>query len=117
MNAVRFFTDEDVYANVAPALRRAGFDAISTPESGRLGESDEAQLDWATREGRVIVTFNVAHFATLHSEWLNRSRSHAGMIVSSQRPIGDLIRRLLNLAAAVDADRMRNRIEFLADWQ
>lgn len=35
MNAVRFFTDEDVFADVAPALRRGGIDAVSTPEAER----------------------------------------------------------------------------------
>ena len=44
MSQIRFFTDEDVYRTVAAALRRGGFDALSTPESGRLGESDEDQL-------------------------------------------------------------------------
>jgi hypothetical protein len=32
MTAIRFFTDEDVYGSVAPALRRAGRDALSTPD-------------------------------------------------------------------------------------
>jgi hypothetical protein len=47
MSGPRFFTDEDVYGAVAPALRKAGFDAVSTPEARRLGESDESQLTWA----------------------------------------------------------------------
>ncbi|MCI0333081.1 MAG: DUF5615 family PIN-like protein [Planctomycetes bacterium] len=57
MSAVRFFTDEDVYGSIAAALRRAGFDAISTPEAGRLHESDESQLLWAADQGYAIVTF------------------------------------------------------------
>jgi len=61
MSAPRFFTDEDVYSGVAVGLRKAGLDAISTPEAGRLGESDESQLAWAAQERRVLVTFNVAH--------------------------------------------------------
>jgi Domain of unknown function (DUF5615) len=56
-----------VYGAVASALRSAGIDAVSTPEVGRLGESDESQLEWATAEERAIVTFNVAHFAALHA--------------------------------------------------
>ena len=36
MARVRFFTDEDIYGAVAPALRRFGFDAASRPEAGRL---------------------------------------------------------------------------------
>jgi len=34
MTPIRFFTDEDVYGAIAPALRTAGFDAVSTPEFG-----------------------------------------------------------------------------------
>jgi hypothetical protein len=49
MSAAKFFTDEDIYAAVVPALRRAGLDAVSTPEAGRLGESDESQLAWAAK--------------------------------------------------------------------
>ena len=60
MTPVRFFTDEDIHRAVASQLRAAGFDALSAPEAGRLGEEDEAQLIWAAREGRVLVTFNVA---------------------------------------------------------
>jgi hypothetical protein len=39
MGKPAFFTDEDVYAAVAVALRKAGLDAVSTLEAGRLGES------------------------------------------------------------------------------
>ncbi len=43
MASIRFFTDEDVYGSVAPALRQHGYDAVSTPEAGRLAESDDNQ--------------------------------------------------------------------------
>jgi len=116
MNAARFFTDEDVYGTIAPALRRAGFDAVSTPEAGREEDSDESQLDWATAQGRVLITFNVGHFADLHTKWIEAKRHHAGVVVSQQRPIGDVIRRILHLAGTLDAESMRDRLEFLGDW-
>lgn len=116
MSVLRFFTDEDVYSAVAPALRRAGIDAVSTPEAGRLGQSDESQLRWAADERRTLVTFNVAHFASLHAAWLRESRHHAGIVVSSQRPIGDAIQRLLHLANALDAQSLCDRLEYLGDW-
>jgi len=107
MTQVGFFTDEDVYGAVAVALRNSGCDAVSTPEAGRLGGSDESQLQWASEKGRALVTFNVAHFANLHSEWMEKGQQHAGMqhagiIVSAQRPIGELLRRLLHLAGSLD---------------
>ena len=116
MSAIHFFTDEDVYGAVAGALRRAGFDAVSTPEAGRLRESDESQLHWAATQGRVFVTFNVGHFAGRHSEWLRHGRHHAGIIVSRQLPIGDVLQRLTHLANTLEAEAMRDRLEFLSDW-
>lgn len=116
MATIRFFTDEDVYSTIAVALRRAKVDAISTPDVDRRGESDESQLQWASAEDRVIVTFNVAHFAELHSTWLQLGRHHAGIVVSSQRPIGDIVRHLLHLSTALNAESMRDRLEFLGDW-
>jgi hypothetical protein len=116
MAAIRFFTDEDVYGAIAVALRRARIDACSTPEAGRGGQSDESQLEWASAEGRVIVTFNVAHFAELHTIVLRQGRHHAGIIVSAQRPIGDTVRRLLHLAGRLSSESMRDRLEFLGDW-
>lgn len=116
MTTIRFFTDEDVYGAIALALSKAGIDVVSTPKVGRLGETDESQLTWASNEGRTLVTFNVAHFAYLHADWAKQGRHHAGIIVSTQRPIGDLLRRLRHLADALDADTMRDRLEFLSDW-
>ncbi len=116
MSAIRFFTDEDVYGATAIAMRKAGFDTVSTPEAGRRAESDESQIAWASDEGRVLITFNVHHFAALHKVWIGRGRHHAGIIVSNQRPIGELLRRLLHLARSLDAEAMQDRLEFLNEW-
>lgn len=116
MSAAKFFTDEDIYAALAPALRNAGLNAVSTPEAGRRGETDQSQLAWAAAQGRVLVTFNVAHFATLHTAWMRTGQHHAGIVVSSQRPVGELLRRLIHLAGKLDADGLQDRLEFLGDW-
>jgi uncharacterized protein DUF5615 len=116
MTAIRIFTDEDMYGAIAAALRKMGFDATSTPEAGRLGALDEDQLAWAAGEGRVLVTFNVGDFAAHHADWLRSGKHHAGIIVSSQLAIGDVLRRLVHLASVHDADVMKDRLEFLSDW-
>ncbi len=116
MAAIRFFTDEDVYRAIAEKLCEAGYDAVSTPDVDRLGEHDESQLQWAAQEGRALITFNVADFARLHHQWMDASRHHAGMIGSRQRPIGDVMRRLLNLVNTLEADEMQDRLEFLSNW-
>jgi predicted nuclease of predicted toxin-antitoxin system len=116
MSAPRFLTDEDVYSDVAVVLRNQGFDAISTPEAGRLTVDDPEQLEWAANQGRVLMTFNVGDFVALHGEWLRTGRHHAGLIVSAQRPPGETLRRLLNLAASLSAEDLRDRLEFLTNW-
>jgi Domain of unknown function (DUF5615) len=116
MNTLRYFIDEDVYATIAISLRKSGLDALSTPEAGRRGESDESQLAFATSTGRALVSFNVAHFAALHAGWLSCGRDHAGIVVSNQRAIGDTLRRLIHLARTVDAGDLKNRLEYLGDW-
>ena len=82
MSTARFLTDEDVFAGIAVALRRHGYDAVSTPEVGRLTEDDPSQLAWATSQGRVLMSFNVGDFVRLHGEWLRSGRHHAGLVVS-----------------------------------
>lgn len=114
--AVRFFTDEDIYSAVARALRRLGYDALSTPESGRRGQADQSQLEWAAQHDRAIVTFNAGHFAKMHRNWIDQGRHHAGIIVSKQRPIGDVIARLERLAEALDAETLADTIQYLGNW-
>jgi hypothetical protein len=62
MSSIRFFTDEDVYGSIAASFRNAGFDAVSTPEAGRVRESDDSQLFWEASNNYAIVTFHVGHF-------------------------------------------------------
>lgn len=116
MAPIRFFTDEDVYGAIAAQLQTAGFDAVSTPDAGRLGALDACQLAWAAQEARVFVTFNVAHLAQLHYQWMARARHHAGVIVSQQRLIGDILRRLLRLGNTLTAADMQDRLEYLSTW-
>ncbi|MEZ6070191.1 MAG: DUF5615 family PIN-like protein [Pirellulales bacterium] len=96
--------------------RAEGIDALSTPESGRLGASDESQLEWAANQERTLVSFNAADFAKLRARWLTLGRHHAGVVVSTQRKPGDLLRRLVRLAESLDAEAMNDRLEFLSDW-
>lgn len=116
MSRPRFFTDEDVHRAVAKQLRALGYDAVSTPEVGQRGLTDESHLIWAAAEARVILTCDVGDYARLHTEWLTRGDRHAGLVVSAQRPIGDLIRRLHSLGQALTLDDMRDRLEYLSNW-
>ena len=110
---LRLFLDEDVHAVLAVALRKRGHDAVHTLEERRLGLPDESQLNFATKENRCLVTFNVGDFVWLHNRWIEQSREHAGIIVSKQLPVGEKLRRLLVLLQKESGDSMCGRVHFL----
>jgi len=110
---LRLFLDEDVHAALAVALRKRGYDAVLALEEKRLGLSDESQLNFATEENRCLVTFNVGDFVRLHNRWMDAGREHAGIIVSKQLPVGEMLRRLLALLQKENGDSMRGQVRFL----
>jgi hypothetical protein len=110
---LRLFFDEDVHAALAGALRKRGYDAVLALEEKRLGLSDEAQLIFSTEQNRCLVTFNVGDFVRLHNRWVAAGREHAGIIVSKQLPVGEMLRRLLSLLQKEDGDSMRGQVRFL----
>lgn len=59
----------------------------------------------------------MAHFAKLHGETLTEGNHHSGIIVSSQIPLGKVLKWLLRIANAVSATAIKDRLEFLSDWK
>jgi hypothetical protein len=110
---VRLYLDEDVFKDAAQALRLRGFDAVSVHELSRQGLADSAHLDYAADHGRAVFTFNMSDNLGLHVEYLSSGRWHAGIIVSRQLPIGEVVRRLLRLLSTVTAEEMRNQFWYL----
>ena len=110
---IRLYLDEDVHKRVAYALKLRHFDVISTHELGRWGLSDEEQLSYATNEGRALFTYNTSDYLPIHQDWIRRGREHYGLIVSNQLPIGETIKRMLNLLNRLTADEIRNQIRWL----
>lgn len=81
-----------------------------------LGVMDDVQLAFAAAQGRCIVSFNVADFAELATEWANTSGRHAGIIVTrqvSRRYFGALLKRLLDLLDTTTADEIANTFRYL----
>lgn len=117
MSTISIYTDEDMHGQVAPQLRRRGFDTLSTPEVGNLELSDEEQLDFAIQNKRAVLSFNRRDFCRMHAEYLTSGRKHYGIIVSTQLPIGEVVKRCLRLLSALTAEEMVNRLEFLSNWK
>jgi hypothetical protein len=101
------------------ALRLRRLDVASALEAGMARCSDEGQLDFAVRHGRVLYSFNVADFCRIHGEWLAQGKPHAGILLAHQHQrysVGTQLRGLQRLAAQFNAPDLHNRLEFLRDW-
>ncbi|MBI5042775.1 MAG: DUF5615 family PIN-like protein [Nitrospirae bacterium] len=113
---LKLYLDEDVHEDIAMSLRLRGYDVKTTKESGNKGLSDTEQLKYATAGNRAIVTFNIADFNKLHSEFINNGIEHSGIILSKQLPMGIIIKALLKLISDVKIKNLRNNIIWLSDW-
>lgn len=110
------YLDHDVHKRLARELRRRDYDAVAAVEVGMEAAEDEDQLAYASSQGRALVTFNTRHFVPLHKSYLTEGHRHAGIIVSPQYPIGETLRRIVNLLQTLSAKDMENRLEYLSSW-
>lgn len=117
MTSIKFYLDEDINVRLAVALHNKGFDTTTTRDAKRLKTSDPEQLHFATLNKKTIVTSNVSDYARLHYQYLKQKRQHYGIIATAQIPIGEALRRLMNLASQLSADDMINRLEYLSKWK
>jgi predicted nuclease of predicted toxin-antitoxin system len=109
MGRVSLYTDEHIGRAVVRGLRQRGVDVCTVVDAGMLGAPDEAHLERARTEGRVVVSHD-PDFLRLHTQGVD----HAGIaFVSCERPIGQIIQGLMLIYALLDADEMRRHVEFL----
>jgi hypothetical protein len=114
-----FHLDEDAEAHaLIRSLRSRGVDVTTTAETGLTEVFDIDQSLWATGQGRTLLTYNAADFCRLHKVFAETGRHHAGILIAEQQrlSVGEMMRRILRLRGALDADAMCDRLEFLNHW-
>lgn len=74
--------DADVPPAVAAGLRRAGYDVVAASGDASLEVLEDSQLlGVATRERRVLATFNVTDFTELARSRAGAAQDHRGIIL------------------------------------
>ena len=119
MSQIQIYIDEDAMdSDLVAALRSRDVTVITPFDAGLAGKSDDEQLAFAAEHGCVLYTFNVSDFYRLHTVWVGAGREHGGMILAPQQrfSVGEQLRRILRLRAAVTSENMWNRAEFLSNW-
>ena len=107
---MKFYLDEHIPKGVVEGLRRRGVDVLTVQEADRSGDSDEKQLAFATREGRVLVTFD-DDFLRLDTTGV----SHTGIVFSQtgRYTVRELIESLMLIANVIEPNEMKNHIQFI----
>jgi hypothetical protein len=111
--------DEDSMSHsLVNGLRARRVDVITALDVGMIERSDLDHLEYATRYGRTLYSFNVADYCRLHRDFIAKGKSHSGIILAQQQrhSVGDQMRRLLRLVSCRTPQEMMNHIEFLSAW-
>jgi len=114
---IRLYLDEDVPSSLEQALINRGVDVVTTVGAGNRANSDEAQLIFSTSRQRVIITHNKKDFILLHNEYVKARKTHSGIILSDQLPVGTMLKRVMKLWFSLSPEDMKNRLEFLSNWK
>src|SRR5437762_13027670 len=73
-------------AEIAVQLRRRGHDVVAVTERLDLrGQPDAIVFAAAQEEERAVVTENVSDYRPLAAYWIEQGRTHAGLILTSNR--------------------------------
>ena len=86
---MKVYLDENLSPVIAGLLRNQGIDATTAQEVGNVQLDDRAQLAYAAREGRAIVTANVIDFIELAHEAVATNTAHPGIILVPSSFRGD----------------------------
>lgn len=74
--------DEQLSAQIAELLRKAGYDVEAVLDRNDLiGRSDRVIFETACSEGRAVITNNIKDFRPPAAEFLAQGRIHAGLIL------------------------------------
>lgn len=110
MPQIKFYFDEHVPAAVCKGLRRRSVEVLTVEEAGRSGLPDDAQLAFASHEGRVMVTLD-SDFIALAAQGVE----HGGIAYArpGTRSVGELVRALLLIHGTLEPAEMISHVEYL----
>ena len=121
---LRFYTDKHIARFVAVQLRRCGIDVVRCEEVGLASASDVEHLEYATREGRLVIT-NDDDFTKLDRKWRVEGKQHAGIMyclphIQGESGIGKIVKtcviyhELIAASAGTVEDDIANQIIYVS---
>ena len=101
-------------AGAIRGLTDDGHDVTRPAEAGtRDSPSDEAVLELAADEGRILVTTDT-DLLGVHERWISEGRSHSGIIVGEQdQNLKRFLRSLRHTLKRRDPEGLRNQVAWI----
>ena len=113
---LRLLVDEDFDNDILRgALRKlATLDIVRAQDVGLMGAKDPAVLEWAAREGRVVLTHDVSTMTKFAYERVAKGLGMPGVFALSQSvPIGIAIEEILMLAECSVKGEWEGQVRYL----
>jgi hypothetical protein len=113
---IRFLVDEDFNGKIMRGVqvRNPQVDIIRVQATELYTEDDPILLEWAAREGRILITHDLDTVTRYTNERLAQGLPSAGVIfVRDTLPVAKVIEDLLTIVGASEPHEWENRIEFL----
>lgn len=112
----RFLADEDLRFEIVLAARRLepSIDFPTVTELGRGGLSDAEQLEFAQREGRILISHDVNSLRGLADARIADGRGVSGVLLTPQRnPTREVAETIVLICAASEAAEWVDRVVFI----
>ncbi len=107
------YVDHNVESALILALRSQGYDVVVPIEIGMAQATDEAHLERAARERRLLISHDLSDFPILAADWYRQGLTHSGILLAEQPPllsIKVLIARVLVVLDSRSAQEFENEV-------
>ncbi len=107
---IRFHLDENVNLAIASGLRQHGIDVTTSRNAELIGASDAEQLQYAKREGRVMVSQDTDFLVIAAA-----TTEHPGLAFARKgtRSVRQIVDQLVLIHAVMTAEEMQGHVEYL----
>ena len=113
---IRLLLDEHIWEALADALRERGYECEHVSRINLRQTDDDVILAIATEQQRAVLTNNFKDFVPLVQQWALDERDHAGVILTTLLPKGELLRQTLALLSRLNAQEIRNTVRWLQEF-
>jgi hypothetical protein len=113
---LQLLSDEDVPGDIVRGLRQRqpGLDLVRVQEVGLMHTEDPDVLEWAAREGRLVITRDCNTMTRHAYDRVKQGLPMPGIIVIPEfMSIGEAVKELEILALASEPDEWRDQVVYL----